>query len=261
MVAAVVDRVALAFEHARAIPRGSARRTRPATSRSRRSGPRARVEKRIEAGCCPVCSTLTAKCGAADQRRRARRLLGDADQQQRRIERHRGEAVDGQPDRLPVLIEAGDDRHAGREAAERVAQGARVGPGAIFALVGWSAIAAAIAPRRESSTVRRSGRRRSRPAPLRDDPLEPAQQARTRHRLELPAGALGIERLGLGERPLGGIRLLGHERDQAPPLAPAEGFDGADQRSGFGELRFERVDRQAEMLAQQVGPSARRCPR
>jgi hypothetical protein len=60
--------------------------------------------------------------------------LGDAHQQQRRIERHRGEADDREAGWLARIIEAGDDGHPGREAAERVAQRARIVPAAIFAL-------------------------------------------------------------------------------------------------------------------------------
>ena len=40
----------------------------------------------------------------------------------------------------PVRVEAGHDRHSGREAAERIAQGARIVPAAIFASSGWSAM-------------------------------------------------------------------------------------------------------------------------
>jgi phenylalanine-4-hydroxylase len=46
--------------------------------------------------------------------------FGEAHKQQRRVERHRGEAVDGQP-RRSVLMEARDHCHPRRETAERVA--------------------------------------------------------------------------------------------------------------------------------------------
>src|SRR5438270_6521824 len=67
-----------------------------------------------------------------DELRRARRSLSQADQQQRRLEGHRRETVDRQARRRAVRGETGHDRHSSGEAAERVAQGARVVPAAIF---------------------------------------------------------------------------------------------------------------------------------
>ena len=76
VVAALMDRVALAFEHAERLLQHRRAELARATSRWRRTGLRARVEKRIEAGCWPVWSTLTAKCSAAISAGGAGRLPG-----------------------------------------------------------------------------------------------------------------------------------------------------------------------------------------
>ena len=104
-----------------------------------------RVEKVIEAGCWPVCSTLIAKCGASISAGDAAASLCRHTSSKRRIERYRSEAVDRQAGGSPCCVDAGDDRHPGREAAERVAQRARIMPAAIFVLV-WSAWSAMRAP-------------------------------------------------------------------------------------------------------------------
>src|ERR671912_1714272 len=132
MVSAIVDCVSLAFEHAERF------------LKDRRSGLAPRPVVRAEAVFLPGREADRGRLLAglqhvyremlrARQRVRAGRLLVNVDQQQRRIERHGGEAVRGQADRAPVRIEAGHDRHARREAAKGIPQGAGVRPGSVFA--------------------------------------------------------------------------------------------------------------------------------
>ena len=49
-----------------------------------------------------------------------------APQHERRVERYRGERIDGEADRLAILASRGDDGDAGGEGAERVAEVARI---------------------------------------------------------------------------------------------------------------------------------------
>ena len=73
--------------------------------------------------------------GRAAECRCAPCLLCDADEQERRIERQCGEAVDGQAERLAGAIDAGRDGHPGSKAAEGVAKRTLVGSAPIFAMV------------------------------------------------------------------------------------------------------------------------------
>jgi hypothetical protein len=131
VVAAVVDREPLAFEDAKRFfeDRRAALAARPwrlaeTVLDPRREGHRLRPLSGLEHVDreAPRLGQSTGACG----------LLVDADQEQRWIERYRGEAVDRQTGRFPALVEAGDDRHPGGEAAERVAQRPRIVPASIF---------------------------------------------------------------------------------------------------------------------------------
>ena len=132
VVAAIVDRVAFAFEHAERILED--RRAGLAARPGRRSEPILVAGRKADRGrLLPGLQHVYREVRRLDQAGGARRALGKADQQQRRIERNRGEAVDRQSGRLARRVEAGDDGHARREAAERIAQRSRVMPAAIFA--------------------------------------------------------------------------------------------------------------------------------
>src|SRR5690348_7619262 len=132
MVAAVVYGVTLAFEHAERFPEDRRARlsARPG-SRSeailvtRREADRRRLLPRLQ--------HVHGEVGRGDQRFGARRLLVDAHQQQRRLQRHGRKAVDRQAGGRAIVFEAGDDGDAGGEAAERVAKRAGIVSAAIFA--------------------------------------------------------------------------------------------------------------------------------
>ena len=64
---------------------------------------------------------LTANLPARSMRGHVRRRLRDAEQHERRVERHRRERVGGHADRL-VAVHRGDDRDAGGEVTEHVAE-------------------------------------------------------------------------------------------------------------------------------------------
>ena len=145
MVAAVIDGESFALEHAQRIIENRRARfaARPggaseAVLDARRKGDRRRLLARLQ--------HVDGEMRRAGQRRGARRHLVQADEEQGRVERHGGEAVDRDPRRPLVLVEAGDDGHSGGEAAERVAQRAGVVTAAILALrrlhhaVGYSAL-------------------------------------------------------------------------------------------------------------------------
>ena len=92
------------------------------------AGPRSVAEAIFDAGRKGDGSRLLAglkdihrEMAGFGQGKGAARILGDANEQKRRIEADRGEAVGGKARRLSVGVKAGDDRHPRSETSQRVA--------------------------------------------------------------------------------------------------------------------------------------------
>src|SRR5690606_29077391 len=131
MVAAIVHRIASAFK------------ARQGSSENRRAIfahlPRGETKAILSLACKAVRGRLLANLKHIDsktfsiaQAGRAPRAIGDADEQQGRIEGDRREAVRGQPDRAAVGAHCGHNGHTRGKAAERIAKGARIAARPIF---------------------------------------------------------------------------------------------------------------------------------